>query len=312
MAEILTTAKAWDDQFQGMEGVDLLGNPNFVIPEFDAQIDGSGDAISLNASQTGILSSAMTWLNDGNDESDVIDPDWDATAYMQDHDLFRPLMERAEIEGSPYDVEFLKEAKASQNESQFQRAVQIYQRDLATLEAMDENPVASMFGMLLGITPDIAVSMLAPAMGPAGIAAAVGRFTGAGFAAKTMVSARAMGAARIGGFGAAEGLLSTAAEDLNRTMLTDDYVWNTMIGFGVGGLLGGAFPKAIGRIGYDSAKWRSGEVKLVPREEAQAMGRAQSEVVEGGDAGAMRVPTDAEKVVEFEINGSASSAPRDM
>ena len=308
MEDILTTAKAWDDQFQEMEGVELLKHPNFVIPEFDDQIQGSGDSFVRGAAGSGIITSAMTWLLDGHEESDVVDPNWDSMAYMKEHSLFGPLLERAQVEGSPYDQAFIKEATASQNESQFQRAVQIYQRDLATQEAMNENPVASALGMVLGIAPDVAVSMLAPAMGPAGITAAVGRFTGAGFAARTMASARAVGAARIGGYGAAEGLLSAAAEDLNRTMLTDDYVWYTVIGFGVGGILGGAFPKAIGRVGHDSSKWRSGEVKLVPREDAQAAGRAQSEVVDGGDAGAMRAPNDAEKVVDFEINATALGA----
>jgi len=257
------------------------------------------------AGGSGIITSAVAWLTDGNDESDVVDPNWDSMAYMKEHSLFGPLLARAQVEGSPYDQAFIKEATASQNESQFQRAVQIYQRDLATREAMNENPVASVLGAMLGIAPDIAVSYLAPSMGAAGITAAVGRFTGAGFAARTMASARAVGAARAGGFGAAEGLLSTAAEDLNRTMLTDDYVWNTVIGFGVGGILGGAFPKAVGRVGYDSAKWRSGEVKLVSREDAQDAGRAQSEVVGDGSVGAKRAPTD---VIDLEINTTALGA----
>jgi hypothetical protein len=305
--DIRTRARLWDEQFEGLKDVELLTHPEFRIPEYEDQVSGAGDALGTSMAGTGIITSVVKYVAEDRDpDYDIPDPDWDGQKFAENDILYSKIFEQAERQDSPYDRALLDAIVASENEAQFNNAFQIYKRDLATLEAMNENPAASIFGIFLGIVPDVAATMLAPGFGAGGIYAAGARVTGAGIIAKTMPAARAMGAARIAGFGAAEGFLSTAAEDLNRTMLTDDYVWNTMIGFGVGGLLGGAFPKAIGRIGYDSAKWRSGEVTMLPVEEAHAAARKQSEVVDSGDAGAMRTPNEAQEIVELEIRKSAS------
>lgn len=305
-----TEVEAWDDHFRNVQGIDIYNHPDFIADELDDQIDGVGDSLLTGAKNAGIITGGIRALHDmvQYDVSDEPDPNYNIFALIDNDEFLKNVVQRADESGSVYDQKFVQALLATKNESQFEQAFRVYGRDLEALEAHEENPWMHGLGTILGFAPDIGVSLLAPlALGPI-VAANAARLTGAGLALRSAAAARAVGAGRIGAFGAGEGLGETYVQDLTRTMLVDDYLWNTLMGGLVGGLLGGIAPTVIARVGVDWEKWRADKIRVTTREQAEAEARRESDFV--GDAesvGAQRSPQAEQVAQDLDLEIAATS-----
>ena len=295
----------WDHQFQQLKPVDLWRHPDFLVDE--NFVDGMGSAFGTTFKyEGGMAASAIVALKDKMSyPGGVPDPNFNPFEYMQGQGFYQnDMFKRLEESDAPEDREAYDMLLSARNPEDVEKTLRHWERKRAVMEASDEHGFAAFMGSVGSVGYDALITTMATiATGGMAAPAFANTATRLGMLAKrakelvsvsrpSTAASRLPGAMRVGGAAGALGFAETAAMDMNRIVTTDEYIFNSLGGILLGGMLGGAFPHVLGRIHLDEEGLLNGARTGMTESELRGM-RNGSEYGEMEGAGAAISPDGA-------------------